>query len=134
MGIESAIALIMAGGRGERMRASGTTTPKPLVELEGVPLLERNLTMLIRAGFQDIYVSVSSSSPDVGDFVSSRGVALGQGRARVQCLVESEPLGNIGSAAELRDAGRPVVVLFADNLITLDLESLLERHTQSRAA
>src|SRR5436190_927832 len=49
-------AIIMAGGRGTRMRESGHTEPKPLVQIGGVPLIERNLFALFRHNFQPISV------------------------------------------------------------------------------
>src|SRR5436305_1018093 len=48
----------MAGGRGERMRASGVAVPKPLVLVRGTPLVEHNLLQLLRHGFDDVVVSV----------------------------------------------------------------------------
>jgi NDP-mannose synthase len=136
MRIEGAVALIMAGGRGERMRASlASTVPKPLVSVCGVPLLEHNLVMLLEAGFRDIYVSVSQQLPEVGHFVQTRGAALAAAaNASVHCLTESQPLGNIGAAAEMRELSRPILVIFADNLIALDLVALLAHHTCSQAA
>jgi NDP-mannose synthase len=132
---EIAVALIMAGGRGERMRASGSAVPKPLVPVCGVPLLERNLMMLLEAGFRDIYVAVSQQLPEVGRFVEARGAALGaSANASVRCLTESQPLGNIGAAAELGGLSRPVLVVFADNLIAFDLAGLLAHHVRSKAA
>lgn len=133
---EDAVALVMAGGRGGRMRASsGCTVPKPLVAVHGVPLLERNLVMLLGTGFRDIYVAVSQYAPDVVQFVETRGAELAaKANASVRCLIESRPLGNIGAAAELGDLARPILVVFADNLITLNLNDLLARHKLSRAA
>jgi mannose-1-phosphate guanylyltransferase/phosphomannomutase len=135
MNDENAVALVMAGGSGERMRASGSTVPKPLVPVRGVPLLERNLAMLLEAGFRDIYVAVSQRSPEVSRFVQTRGVALaGAANASVRCLIETQPLGNIGAAAELSGLSQPILVLFADNLIALDLVALVGQHTRCKAA
>jgi NDP-sugar pyrophosphorylase family protein len=135
MNDENAVALIMAGGSGERMKASGGAVPKPLVPVCGVPLLERNLVMLLEAGFRDLYVAVSQRVPEVGRFVETRGAALAEAAsASVRCLVETQPLGNIGPAGELRRLSRPILVLFADNLISLDLAALMAHHTESNAA
>jgi NDP-sugar pyrophosphorylase family protein len=136
MKIEDVVALVMAGGRGERMRASsGSRLPKPLVPVQGVPLLERNLVMLLRAGFRDLYVAVSQQAPDVARFVETRGAELAANAdAVVRCLIESQPLGNIGAAADLGALAKPILVTFADNLISLDLNALVTRHALSRAA
>jgi NDP-sugar pyrophosphorylase family protein len=135
MNNRNAVALIMAGGRGERMRDSGGTVPKPLVPVAGVPLLERNIAMLLEAGFRELYVAVSDGSPAVGHFVQTRGAELAAAtNASLRCLIETEPLGNIGPAAELRSLSRPILVLFADNLISLDLAALVAHHVRGQAA
>src|SRR5262249_48091438 len=86
-------------------------------------------------GFRDICVAVSNQLPEVGRYVETRGAVLAAAaNARVRCLTESQPLGNIGAAAELRGLSSTILVLFADNLIALDLAALLAHHVQSGAA
>jgi NDP-sugar pyrophosphorylase family protein len=114
----------MAGGRGERMRLSGIDVPKPLVAVLGVTMLERNVRQLRRHGIDDIVVSVSAGNAEVRALVDTLAV---------ETLVETEPLGNIGSAGRL--VGRaPVLVVFADNLTTLDLTDIVATHAVSGAA
>jgi NDP-sugar pyrophosphorylase family protein len=120
----SVVALIMAGGRGERMRLSGIDVSKPLVPVLGVPLLERNVRHLLQHGLDDIVVSVAADNAEVRAFVQS---------LPVEALVEATPMGNIGCAAELRGRGT-VLVLYADNLTTLDLTDVLAVHSDTAAA
>jgi NDP-mannose synthase len=129
------IALVMAGGHGERMRSSGWTVPKPLVPVRGVPLLERNLYPLLRAGFEEIVVSVPADLPAVGEFAVSRGaqLALAAG-ARIRLLEEPRPLGNIGCAGLLRGRAAALLVVYADNLTSLDLRAILAHHRETEAA
>src|SRR5262245_5422638 len=127
----------MAGGRGRRMqRSTGERTPKPLVRVCGVPLLERNLYMLLRAGVTRIVVAVPGHSPDLCQFAKTRCVQIGRARgADVEVLVEESPLGTIGAAALVEappDAS--LLVVNADNLTDLDLADLAGRHLQSTAA
>ena len=68
----STLALVMAGGTGERMLASGSRVPKPLVPVLGVPLLERNLWALIRHGIRQIAVLVPSAEGRLREFVEQR--------------------------------------------------------------
>jgi NDP-mannose synthase len=127
--------LIMAGGRGERMRAAGSTTPKPLIPIRDVPLLERNLLTLLASGFRDIVVAVPSHTPEVGHFVRSRCRALADANhAGLQVFEETHPLGNIGAAAELESRDDDVLVVYADNLTALDLNALVDHHSQADAA
>jgi NDP-sugar pyrophosphorylase family protein len=124
-----ALALIMAGGSGERMRMSGGEVPKPLVPVRGVPLLERSLHAVLRAGFTDIVISVPHSVPVIGEFAISRCAAIAEAAgARVSLIDETVPLGNIGCAGLLAARASTVMVVYADNLTTLDLPAVVGHH------
>jgi NDP-sugar pyrophosphorylase family protein len=115
----------MAGGMGERMRASGIDVPKPLVRVRGATLLERSLFSVLRAGVAQIAVSVSAHAPGVASLALDRGGALARAvGGRLWVLEERTPLGNIGVAGRLRDLADAVLVVYADNLTTLDLRAL----------
>lgn len=62
---------VMAAGRGERLRAMGTTM-KPLVEVAGQVLIERVLTSIAEAGAGEVVVIINEESPAVRDHVSRR--------------------------------------------------------------
>jgi NDP-sugar pyrophosphorylase family protein len=119
------IALIMAGGGGSRMSASGVAVPKPLVPVSGISLLERNVSRLQRLGFDQIVVSVSARAASIRAFIADR-------LPQVSELVETEPLGNIGCAGQV-DAD-VVLVVYADNLTDLDLNAIVEHHLADGAA
>lgn len=126
-------ALIMAGGRGERMARSGAPRPKPLVEVVGVPVIERNLQQLVRAGVDRVTVSVASDADEVRAFVRDRLVPLGKACGIVVGeLVEQTPLGNIGAAGLLADEVDELLVVYADNVTTLDLAALVDEHRAHR--
>ena len=129
------VALVMAGGRGDRMRASGGRLPKPLMRVHGVPLLERNITRLLASGFREIVVSVSADCPEIAQFVETRGRALARvAGAGVSVLEEPEPLGNIGAAGRLSSRSCEVLVVYADNLTALDLTGVVNHHRALGAA
>jgi NDP-sugar pyrophosphorylase family protein len=129
-----AVGLLMAGGRGERMRASGIETAKPLVSVRGATLLERNLFALLRAGLRQLVVSTPAEIPELARFVVERLMPTASSAgARLDLLEEREPLGNVGCAGLLRDRSDDVLVVYADNLTSLDLASVLRRHTGERA-
>lgn len=128
-------ALVMAGGTGSRMRDSGVDVPKPLVQIRGATLLERNLFSLLRSGCKDITVSVPSAAPAIAAYVRARGAELAASRgATVSVHTETEPLGNAGAAGTLADRAEQVLLAFADNLTTLDLSAFAERHADSGVA
>jgi NDP-sugar pyrophosphorylase family protein len=128
-------AIIMAGGRGSRMRESGRTEPKPLVQVGGVPLIERNLFALFRHNFRHICVAVAADAEPLRAWLQSRGTALaGAMGAQLRVVEETVPLGSMGAAALARDHHRELLVVFADNLTDLDLHALVDHHQRSAAA
>ena len=130
----AAVALVMAGGKGERMLASGISTPKPLVPVAGTPLLEHNVRLLLLWGLTTVTVSLSSPDRPVADYCRSRLLPVVRTTGgTLELLVEETPMGNIGSAGLLADRGADVVVVFADNLTTLDLRQLVVHHRAEAA-
>jgi NDP-mannose synthase len=128
-------ALIMAGGRGERLRTSGSLTPKPLVAIRGLSLLEHNLLRLLSSGFRDIVVAVPAHTPEIAQFVRTRGQSLADAfGCRVRLFEETRPLGNIGAAAELEIGDSDLLVVYADNLTALDLNGFVRHHRRDDAA
>jgi dTDP-glucose pyrophosphorylase/ADP-ribose pyrophosphatase YjhB (NUDIX family) len=118
-----------------RLAPALAAVPKPLVPIRGVPLLERNLVALLRAGAREIAVAVPAARPEIERFVGARGgeVARATG-ARIVCLREERPLGSAGAVAALRDRDAAVLVVNADNLSSLDLADLVQDHLRSGAA
>ena len=102
-------AMILAAGRGERMRPLSDATPKPLLRAGGKPLIVWQLEALVRAGFVEVVVNVSHHGAMIVD-------TLGDGRAfgaRIAWSREAEPLevaGGITTAVPLLPPG-PVLVV-----------------------
>ena len=67
-------AMILAAGRGERMRPLTDSLPKPLLEVRGKPLIVRHIERLSNGGFNDIVVNVAH----LGHMIMER---LGDGKA-----------------------------------------------------
>lgn len=125
--------LVVAGGEGRRMLESGITEPKPLVEVAGATLLERNLATLLAAGIADITVASAASTASVGRFVETRcRPAVARLGGRLRLVEEDPPLGSIG-AVGLVDDSEHVVVVNADNVTTLDLPSVIAHHVRAGA-
>jgi mutator protein MutT len=127
-------ALVMAGGLGKRMQAAGGDQPKPLMRVRGVPLIERSLYALLRAGLADIVVAVPESLPVVGEWVRGRGALLAETcGGRIETYIEQRPLGTIGCAALVGRDLDVLLVVNADNLTTIDLARLLQDHLRGGA-
>ncbi|MGD8498490.1 MAG: nucleotidyltransferase family protein [Chromatiales bacterium] len=103
-------AMILAAGRGERMRPLTDRVPKPLLEVGGRRLIEHHLDALVRAGFRDVVVNLAHRGPQIRE-------ALGDGAAyglRIQYSDESpealETGGGILKALPLLGEGPFLVV------------------------
>jgi dTDP-glucose pyrophosphorylase len=128
-------ALIMAGGRSERMRATLGRQHKALVRVLGVCMLERNICKLLSFGFREIVVAISSKEPEVEDYIQNRGRALVAARgASLDTLKEKEPLGTIGIAREINDRSEALLIVNVDNLTALNLKHLVGHHKERGTA
>jgi N-acetyl-alpha-D-muramate 1-phosphate uridylyltransferase len=118
-------AMILAAGRGERMRPLSDTTPKPLLRAGGKPLIVWQIEALARAGFRDIVVNVAHRAQDVVDALGD-GAAL---RVRLRWSREAEPLetaGGVATAIELIAPG-PALIVSSDIVTGFDYASLQSR-------
>ena len=81
-------AMILAAGKGERMRPLTLTTPKPLVRAGGVPLIEYHLRALAAAGFTEIVINHAWLGQQIEDYLGD-GSRYG---VSIQYSPEGEPL------------------------------------------
>jgi NDP-sugar pyrophosphorylase family protein len=123
--------MILAAGLGTRLRPLTLTTPKPLVEVGGEPLVYRSLRMLARAGVRDVVVNLHH----LGEKIEAD---LGTGeRFGLRITYSREPviLGSGGGikAAERHLTGGPFFVVNGDALLDLDLAAVLDFHRRKGA-
>jgi len=120
-----ATAMILAAGRGERMRPLTDTTPKPLLDVGGKPLIAWQIEALARAGFRDIAINAAHLAERLIETVGD-GAAYG---ARIQWSREPEPLETGGGIATARDlfAPGPVLIVSGDIFTRFDYASLAPR-------
>ncbi|MGD1957817.1 MAG: nucleotidyltransferase family protein [Fulvivirga sp.] len=112
-------AVVMAGGRGERLRPLTDTTPKPLLKVGNKAIMEHNMNRLIRFGIDDFWVSVRYLSDQIIEY-------FGNGRSKgvsIEYLHEEEPLGTIGAVAQIKNLKHDTVLITNSDLLTnLDYE------------
>ena len=126
-------ALILAGGRGERLKPLTDTMPKPMVPVRGTPILGHQLFWLRREGITDIVILCSYRWEAIRDhFGDGREFGLG-----IQYSVEESPLGRGGGLRQglgmVPDTEQTVVALNGDVLTNQPLEPLLKLHRDSGA-
>lgn len=117
-------AIVMAGGFGKRLRPLTETTPKPLLDVGGRPLLARILDLLQKNGVERVHVSVHYRAEQVEALVGD-GSAWGM---RASYLREAEPLGTGAGLALLGRIDEPFFVMNGDILTNTDLRALAREH------
>ncbi len=126
-------ALILAGGRGERLRPLTDTRPKPMVPLNDKPILWYQVEWLKLHGVTDVVFLVSYLWESVRDYFGD-GKAFG---VKAHYSVEKTPLGRGGGIRQgLRDVPRTeklVLVTNGDVVCTADLSSMIAQHTRMGA-
>lgn len=121
-------AVIMAGGKSERMRATAGPVHKALALVRGVALLEWNLRTALHYGFGDIVVVVNPNEPDILAFVDRAAHIARASGAALTTYLERVPLGNIGAAREVIGSAEALLMLYVDNLAAIDLRALVDYH------
>ena len=69
-------AMILAAGRGERMRPLSDQTPKPLLRVGGKPLIVWQIEALERAGFRDIVINASHHAAQLTEFLDDESLEI----------------------------------------------------------
>lgn len=123
-------AVIMAGGKGTRLRPITETVPKPMVTVAGRPILERIVLHLVGSGVSRIFLAVNY----MGDQIEAH---FGDGErfgAEIEYLREdpATPLGTAGALRllppEVRDDRDAILVMNGDLVTSFDVGALLEAH------
>lgn len=122
-------AILMAGGKGERLRPMTLTTPKPLLEIGGMPIIDHNIRLLVQAGITSVFVTVNYLAEQL-EAHFTRPVA----GINVQCVREPMMLGTIGSAGlvPLPEEGN-TIVMNSDLLTDVSFEEMYITHRSERA-
>ena len=122
-------AILMAGGKGERLRPMTLTTPKPLLQIEGKAIIDYNIEALAAVGIDNITVTTRYLAQQLFDHFAEPVAGV-----QVKCVLEDQPLGTIGSAA-LADipAEGNTIVMNSDLLTTINFEELYLKHRDSGA-
>jgi MurNAc alpha-1-phosphate uridylyltransferase len=126
-------AMILAAGLGTRLRPLTDHIPKALIEVNGIPLLERVIQRLKFCGFHDIIINVHHFAEHIIEFLQQKrnfGINIWISDETAQLL---DTGGGLKQAAWFFDDGQPFLVHNVDILSDLDLRELYEAHLQSEA-
>lgn len=119
--------VIMAGGRGTRISSVASDIPKPMIKIEGVPVLEREIICLRDQGFDDLIITVSHFGNIIMDYFGD-GSKLG---VDIQYFEEKVPLGNAGALFHLKDQlTEDFLLLNADAVFDIDFNRFVAYHKE----
>ena len=120
------LVIIMAGGRGTRISELFPDVPKPLIPIDGVPVLEREICSLREQGFTDIILTVSYLHEKIEEHFGD-GSRFG---VKIEYFVEETPLGNAGALFLLRQriGTQPFLLLNADAVFDVDFNRMAAFH------
>src|SRR4051794_32426310 len=125
-------AVILAGGRGTRLRPFTASFPKPLVPLGDRPVIELLIRNLVSAGICDITLTLGHLAELVQAYFHNRRRLPAE--LNLNYVVEDEPTGTAGSLALVPDLNDTFLVMNGDLLTDLDFNRLLAFHREQGAA
>lgn len=109
-------AVIMAGGKGVRLKPYTNDTPKPMLELSDKPIIAHNIDRLLSFGIKNIYISVNHMKDRIIDYIKSS-----YKNQNITFIEETKPLGTIGSLSLVNDwHNDDILVMNADVLTNID--------------
>ncbi|MBR5332920.1 MAG: NTP transferase domain-containing protein [Muribaculaceae bacterium] len=122
-------AILMAGGKGERLRPLTFDTPKPLLQIGGKAIIDYNVEALASVGVTDITVTTQYLADQIHAHFSTPVASV-----NVKCVTETLPLGTIGAASLVeRKKGGNTLVMNSDLLTTISFEEMYMRHIEEQA-
>jgi NDP-sugar pyrophosphorylase family protein len=120
-------AVILAGGKGTRLKPFTMTIPKPLLPLGDVSILEIVIEQLVASGISHIVLTL-------GHMASLLMACIGSGDRwgiKIESVIEPQPLGTAGSLRAINNLEEDFIVMNADLLTTLDYQHMFDYHVRN---
>lgn len=123
--------VIMAGGKGTRISELFPDIPKPLIPIDGVPVLEREIISLRNQGFDDLILTISYMSDKIKYYFGDGS----KWNVHIEYFVENIPLGNAGALFKLREkfGDDDFLLLNADAIFEVDFKRMIQFHKNKNA-
>lgn len=122
-------AVIMAGGKGTRLASVTKNIPKPMVPIDGNPLLEHQIENLKKSGVDNVILVVGYLGDVIRDYFGD-GQKFG---IWISYFTEETPLGTAGALAEIEGLEENFILLFGDLFVNVDFKRFLNFHTEHEA-
>lgn len=123
-------AILMAGGKGERLKPYTDNTPKPMLKIGDKPILARNIERLANFGVSNFHVSVRHMADQIIEGMKEYQFQ----NTAVNYVKEDQPLGTIGSVKLVTDIKNDTILLMNSDLLTnIDFQDFYQRFVDSKA-
>ena len=121
--------VIMAGGKGTRIRDIVDNVPKPMINVRGKPVLQHQLEFFRRLGFQEIDISIGYLGHVIKDYFGDGG----NFGIEIKYLEEQQPMGTAGALHFLKNSSDLLLVVNGDLVLNFDFVRMLSFHKEKNA-
>lgn len=123
--------VLMAGGKGKRLRPLTKNTPKPLIKINDIPLIESLILRFINQGFNKFIISINYLGKKIEKYLGN-GKKFG---CEIRYVKESKYLGTAGSLSLIKSMklNKPLLVMNSDIITNIDFDSLINYHKSNKA-
>lgn len=119
-------AIIMAGGKGVRLKPYTNDIPKPMLELNKKPIIAHNIDRLISYGVKNFYVSVNHLKDQIKNYLNKH---YKNSDITIKYIEENQPLGTVGSVGLVEKfENDDILVINADILTNIDFEDFYSNY------
>jgi dTDP-glucose pyrophosphorylase/CBS domain-containing protein len=122
-------AVVMAGGRGTRLRPLTDSVPKPMLRVGDRPVIQRIVEQLGRAGISDVNITTHYKPEQIVEHLGD-GSRFG---LHIEYVEELEPMGTAGALALMKPPQGTVLVINGDVLTRVDFRAMLAFHREHQA-
>jgi mannose-1-phosphate guanylyltransferase len=117
-------AIILAGGRGKRLRPITDYVPKPLIPIKNIPIIEWQIKYLKKFGISEVIICSGYKTEMIEDYLKNKKLGV-----KITFSVENKPLGTGGA---IKKAGKKIkeksfLVINGDVITNIDLKKLLKK-------
>lgn len=121
-------AVIIAGGRGTRIAELYPDIPKPMIPIDGIPVLQREIECLRKQSISELIITVGYMADKIMNYFGN-GENLG---VHIEYFVEKSPLGNAGALLKIREKlNGDFLLLNADSVFEIDLRRMIAFHKRT---
>lgn len=124
--MEALQVIIMAGGKGTRIRSIVSDVPKPMIPIAGKPLLERQIEFFVRNGVHEITITIGYLGHIIKEYFGN-GERFG---VKIRYIEETSPLGTAGALRYSAPGPELLLVVNGDILFDFDLERMVTYHRE----